>query len=183
MRRLYLATTPQCLDELVEVEVSLGRAFLKGGQIGGILGQGLANSKVDHVRDRLIRGGRLHLEGAMDIGLEVDGSSSCVAHEGTMALQRLGVKSPNASVQRRGCSRCCETARCRLKILANEPGSSRVRCNALLDALGWEIAVADHVCEASSHEELPNNVDVARMVLGLVGEVLAEEGAIVGASL
>jgi hypothetical protein len=50
------------------------------------------------------------------------------------AGQRTLLGRANARVQRRGCSRCCGTARCRLMTLSSEPGSSRVRCNALLGA-------------------------------------------------
>ena len=63
---------------------------------------------------------------------------------GSRGSARGWVGPSNARVQRRGCSRCCGTARCRLAILSAKPGSSRVRCNALLDGLGvgrqWDAA-------------------------------------------
>jgi hypothetical protein len=75
MRRSNLATPLQVADDLLEGQVRFRGSLLERGQILGVLRQGGADRLVDQLREAGVGLGRLDAQGAVELGLEVDGGA------------------------------------------------------------------------------------------------------------
>src|SRR4051794_38389621 len=73
IRSSYPATALQILDDLVEAQVRPATSLLEDLKIFRVLTQGQLNSFVDELRDRPLRRRRLQPQGAVDLGIKVDG--------------------------------------------------------------------------------------------------------------
>ena len=54
---LYLATTPQTLDDVLELQVRLARPFIKSSQVFSIFGQAQTHGPIHQIRNALVNFG------------------------------------------------------------------------------------------------------------------------------
>jgi peroxiredoxin len=96
---LYLATAPECLDHLSEIQSRFFRPGIEGRQVLGILGKGQPYRFVDHIRDGPIAHGRLHAKRPVNLGLEIDRGPLRNCHgcdHNVLASKRQGASNPAA---------------------------------------------------------------------------------------
>ena len=70
-----LATLPEGLDDILELDAAFLRALLKRSEIFGVLGQAQPNRLAHKVRHGTVRGCRLEPQRAMHLRRQVDGCS------------------------------------------------------------------------------------------------------------
>jgi hypothetical protein len=88
VRKLELATPPQSLDEGLKRQLRLAGALVEGIKVGSILGKCQSYRFVDHLRHGPVACRGLSLQRAVQIRLEVHGSSTGFAHAVIMTLKR-----------------------------------------------------------------------------------------------
>jgi hypothetical protein len=84
MRSLQSAASPQVLHDGAETKVRLVAARVDRRQIFGVFEEAPSDRGIDKVRQALVGFSRLHAKRAMEVGIEVDGRSACVAHDSSI---------------------------------------------------------------------------------------------------
>ena len=86
IRSLYSATPFQALDERVERKTPVILPFGEGHKVLSILGEGGFHRIIDHIGDRPTHSRGFQTQGAVEYGLEIDGSAFSSIHNYIMTL-------------------------------------------------------------------------------------------------
>jgi len=93
MKSLYSPTFLEVFQDCLEGQVGLVHPLFESSKILGVFGQALSYRVVHDLRQTALRLRRLHLQGPMQVGVEIDcGAFLCRTHDRILPLKRFDVK-------------------------------------------------------------------------------------------